>query len=155
MRSNKSQLYFQITSQLFEHIKWECNNYLFISQSFCSHGAWKQAQTDFWYLILLSNCLVVICKTKRVLRVSDTCVLFPHSALFFYLSHVRASTKPFFLDYVKERLFVTLLESVNKILRCYHSNGFLWQNVCIVLFILLDFTKRTWPFLWTFFGGIL
>lgn len=153
MRSKKSQLYFQITSQLFEHIKWECNNYLFISQSFCSHGAWKQAQTDFWYLILLSNCLVVICKTKRVLRVSDTCGLF---LLYFSISlMLELALNPFFLDYVKERLFVTLLESVNKILRCYHSNGFLWQNVCIVLFILLDFTKRTWPFLWTFFGGIL
>lgn len=153
MRSNKSQLYFQITSQLFEHIKWECNNYLFISQSFCSHGAWKQAQTDFWYLILLSNRLVVICKTKRVLRVSDTCGLF---LLYFSISlMLELALNPFFLDYVKERLFVNLLESVNKILRCYHSNGFLWQNVCIVLFILLDFTKRTWPFLWTFFGGIL
>lgn len=153
MRSNKSQLYFQITSQLFEHIKWECNNYLFISQSFCSHGAWKQAQTDFWYLILLSNCLVVICKTKRVLRVSDTCGLF---LLYFSISlMLELALNPFFLDYVKERLFVNLLESVNKILRCYHSNGFLWQNVCIVLFILLDFTKRTWPFLWTCFGGIL
>ena len=44
------------------------------------------------------------------------------------------------------RLSFTLLESVDKILRCYHSNGFLWQNVCIVIFISLDFTKRNLTF---------
>ena len=44
------------------------------------------------------------------------------------------------------RLFVTLLESVDKILRCYHSNGFLWQNICNVTLILSDFTKRNLTF---------
>ena len=38
-----------------------------------------------------------------------------------------------------------------KILRCYHSNGFLWQNVCIVIFISLDFTKRNLTLFCEFF----
>lgn len=55
------------------------------------------------------------------------------------------------IDHVMARLFVTLLESVEKILRCYHSNGFLWQNVCIVIFISLDFTKRNLTLFCEFF----
>ena len=56
------------------------------SQSFCSHSAWKLAQTDFWWMpILLSNCLGLICKTKRVLRARETWGLF-YTLLYFSIS---------------------------------------------------------------------
>ena len=100
MSSKKSQLYLQITSQFFEHIKWEYNNYLFNSQSFCSQlvpGNELKLISDEC-LILLSNCLRFICKTiKRVLTVRDSWGLF-HTLLYFSIS-LRAGAKPFCFFY--------------------------------------------------------
>ena len=52
MSSKKSQLDLQITSQFFEHIKWEYNNKLSVqlSKFLFTIGAWKLAQTDFWWI---------------------------------------------------------------------------------------------------------
>ena len=74
-----------------------------------------------------------------------------HTLLYFSIS-LRAGAKPFcFYRPCYGMMIVTILESTDKILRCYHSNGFLWQNVCMVIPILSDFTERNLTFFFNFF----
>ena len=149
MSSKKSQLYLQITSQFFEHIKWEYNNYLFNSQSFCSQlvpGNELKLISDEC-LILLSNCLRFICKTiKRVLTVRDSWGLF-HTLLYFSIS-LRAGAKPFCFYRPCYGMIIchpSWISGQNPMMLPFKWIS-LTECLHIVIFISLHFTKRNLTF---------